>query len=135
MSHCLAVSFVFVVYSYPVVQIAAVEAGVERLRDKSDIRSGTDAAASELDVYVPPDCSPSKESDTGVQLAQEVERWLRTDTNGTSVLLLHGNSGSGKSLYGATICVMRLRIFAHISLLRTLLLSSQSLSFPFGPRS
>ena len=102
MSHCLAVSFVFVVYSYPVVQIAAVEAGVERLRDKSDIRSGTDAAASELDVYVPPICSSSKESTTGVQLAQEVERWLSTDDNATSVLLLHGNSGSGKSLYGTS---------------------------------
>ena len=78
-------------------QVAAVEAGIERLHDKCDTRAG-DALTAELDVYVPPNCSPSKDSDVCLPLSEEVERWLEVDASGTSVLLLHGNSGSGKSL-------------------------------------
>ena len=75
-----------------------MEVACERLRAKHTARSTSDA---DLDLYVPPLCSPSKDtpaSDIAVKdLSDAVTAWLASDSQ--HVLLLHGQSGSGKSLY------------------------------------
>ena len=64
-------------------------------------RLKTRDAAAELELYVPPLCSPSKDTPDGndsliKDLNDAVLSWLGSD--GHQVLLLHGQSGSGKSL-------------------------------------
>ena len=73
----------------------------ERLRAKCTVRSTSDEVVADLALYVPPLCSPSKDTPDGdasiKNLDGTVMAWLADDD--CQVLLLHGQSGSGKSLY------------------------------------
>ena len=77
-----------------------VEVVCERLRAKCHQRSATEQLAADLALYVPPMCAPSKDTpdrDASIQdLDHAVMAWLENDSH--QVLLLHGQSGSGKSL-------------------------------------
>ncbi len=75
--------------------------GIERLRAKAAARSSSAELVAEMAMYVPPRCSPSKDApknDPSIRdLESEVPDLLTG--KGSKVLLLHGQSGSGKSLY------------------------------------
>ena len=74
---------------------------MERLRAKATDRNSSAEVAAEMAMYVPPLSSPSKDTPRGDpsvdHLETSVPQWLNTCTS--KVLLLHGQSGSGKSLY------------------------------------
>ena len=78
-----------------------VETVCERLRAKCTVRSSSEQVAADLALYVPPLCSPTKDTpdgDAGIRdLDDTVMTWL--DDDDSQVLLLHGQSGSGTSLY------------------------------------
>ena len=86
-----------------------MEVACERLRGKHVARLKSKDAAADLELYVPPLCSPSKDTPDGDDsirdLNDAVTSWLGNDSH--QVLLLHGQSGSGKSLYVmASDCLM-----------------------------
>ena len=82
-----------------------MEVACERLKTKQSARLKSKDAAAELELYVPPLCSPSKDTPDGddsiKDLNDAVMSWLESDS--LQVLLLHGQSGSGKSLYVTVI--------------------------------
>ena len=83
-------------------QIKMVEVACERLRANSAARSSSAQVIADLAVYVPPLSSPSKDSPVDGNVPFQtvddaVMTWLKDTRH--QVLLLHGQSGSGKSLY------------------------------------
>ena len=82
-------------------QVSPVEVACERLRSKHVARLKSKEVTADLELYVPPLCAPSKDTPDGddsiKDLNDSVTSWLTSD--GHQVLLLHGQSGSGKSLY------------------------------------
>ena len=60
----------------------------------------SESLVGEVALYVPPLCSPTKDTPDGDasirDLDDSVMAWLHDDSS--QVLLLHGQSGSGKSL-------------------------------------
>ena len=99
-------------------QVNPVEVACERLRAKHLTRLKSKEAAADLELYVPPLCSPSKDTpdgDDGIKdLNDAVTSWLESDSH--QVLLLHGQSGSGKSLYVTTLSLLRFfRIWTVLS--------------------
>ena len=79
-----------------------MEVACEGLRAMSAARASTEQTVTDLALYIPPLCSPTKdtpkdESNPFQELDDAVMQWLSDDEN--QVLLLHGQSGSGKSLY------------------------------------
>ncbi len=78
-----------------------MEVVCERLRAKCVARSKSEQTAADLALYVQPLCSPSKDTPEGDSSIRDLDdvvmSWL--DDNDSQVLLLHGQSGCGKSLY------------------------------------
>ena len=96
----------------PFSQVVNVEVACERLRAKCEERAISEQVVADLALYVPPRCSPSKDTpngDASITDLGDVDRgtdvghpgavmsWLNDES--CQVLLLHGQSGSGKSLY------------------------------------
>ena len=83
-------------------QVIFSEVACEQLRAKCTARLASEQLAADLELYVPPLCSPSKDTPAGddsiADLNDAVMAWL-SDSAASQVLLLHGQSGSGKSLY------------------------------------
>lgn len=84
-----------------------VEAAVEALKSRCEAKSRSDDLVADLALYVQPLSSPDKDTpdgDPSVQLLDDaVSAWLKVPANESQVLLLHGHSGSGKSLYCALL--------------------------------
>ena len=72
----------------------------ERLRVSSAARLASEHSTADRALYVDAMCAPSRDVKDARSLRQEALKWVNDgDWKTSQVLLLHGHSGSGKSLY------------------------------------
>ncbi len=80
-------------------QAAPVERSVEALQALARERYSTEQFQSDEALFVAPRCSPSPKDASWSLLQDAIQDWLQQPLSQSKVLLLHGHSGSGKSLY------------------------------------